>query len=109
MTDKLFQKKCVPCEGGVEPMTRRDFAVYLDQVANWEIHDDKTMDREFEFKSFAEALDWVNKVGVVAEEEGHHPDIFIYSWNKVKISLWTHAINGLSINDFILATRIDRI
>lgn len=109
MTEKLFQKKCAPCEGGVEPMTRQEYSVYLDQVANWEFHDDKMMDREFEFKNFSEALGWVNQVGAVAEEEGHHPDILIHSWNKVRISLRTHAINGLSINDFILATRIDRI
>jgi len=107
--DKLTEKKCAPCEGGVDPMTRADFEVYLEQVADWDIIDDARLDRDFQFKDFPEALAFVNEVGEIAEEEGHHPDILIHGWNKVKISLWTHAIGGLSINDFIVATKVDRI
>lgn len=107
--DKLTDKKCVPCEGGLDPMTRADFEVYLEQVDKWTIREDKFIEREFQFKNFVEAMAWVNKVGEIAEEEGHHPDIYIHGWNKVKITLWTHAIGGLSINDFVLATKIDRI
>lgn len=107
--DKLSDKKCVPCEGGLDPMTRDQFEVYLEQVNKWTIREDKFIEREFQFKDFVEALAWVNKVGEIAEEEGHHPDIYIHGWNKVKITLWTHAIDGLSINDFVVATKIDRI
>ena len=107
--EHLTEKKCAPCEGGVDPLTRTEFEPYLEQVDRWTVVDDKVIEREFEFKDFAQALAFVNKVGEIAEDEGHHPDIFIHGWNKVKISLWTHAINGLSINDFIVATKVDRV
>ena len=107
--EKLSDKKCEPCEGGVDPLTPKDYEPYLEQVAEWTIRDEKFIEREFQFKDFVEAMKWVNKVGEIAEEEGHHPDIFIHGWNNVKITLWTHAINGLSINDFVVATKIDRI
>ncbi len=110
MADNLTQKKCAPCEGGVDPMTREDFEPYLDQVSQWDIvENDKKIERNFQFKDFPQALEFVNKVGDIAEDEGHHPDIFIHSWNNVKISLWTHAIGGLSINDFIVATKVDKV
>jgi 4a-hydroxytetrahydrobiopterin dehydratase len=109
MADNLAQKKCEPCEGGVDPLTREQFEPYLEQVSKWTVRDDKFIEREFQFKDFVEALAWVNKVGEIAEEEGHHPDILIHGWNKVRITLWTHAIDGLSINDFIVASRIDRM
>lgn len=86
-----------------------DYSPYLEQVADWSIRENKYIEREFQFVDFARALAWVNRVGDIAEEEGHHPDILIHGWNKVRITLWTHAIGGLSINDFILATQIDRI
>ena len=107
--DKLTEKRCAPCEGGVDPMTRPDFEVYLEQVSEWSVIDDKSIERTFELKDFMEALEFVNKAGDIAEEEGHHPDLFIHSWNKVKVTLWTHAIGGLSINDFVVASKIDRI
>ena len=107
--EKLTEKRCVPCEGGVDPMTRADFEVYLEQVSEWDIIDDKKLERTFEFTNFKQALAFVNAAGEIAEEEGHHPDLFIHNWNKVKVTLWTHAIGGLSINDFVLASKIDRI
>ena len=107
--EKLTEQKCEPCEGGVDPLTRDQFAGYLEQIPDWSVREDKYVEREFEFKDFVKALEWVNKVGDIAEEEGHHPDIFIHSWNKVKITLWTHAIGGLSINDFVVASKIDRV
>jgi 4a-hydroxytetrahydrobiopterin dehydratase len=107
--DKLTEKRCAPCEGGVDPMTRADFEVYLEQVSEWDVLDDKKLERTFEFSNFKQALEFVNKAGDIAEDEGHHPDLFIHSWNKVKVSLWTHAIGGLSINDFVVASKIDRI
>lgn len=90
-------------------MTRADFRVYLEQVVGWTIRDDKFIEREFQFKDFVEAMAWVNKVAEIAEAEGHHPDIYIHGWNHVKITLWTHAIGGLSINDFVVATKIERL
>ncbi|MGD8922269.1 MAG: 4a-hydroxytetrahydrobiopterin dehydratase [Candidatus Zixiibacteriota bacterium] len=108
--EKLTEKHCVPCEGGVDPLTRDQFEVYLEQLSKWKvIEDDKKIERQFEFKDFPGALEFVNKVGAIAEEEGHHPDIFVHDWNKVRITLWTHAIGGLSINDFVVASKVDRI
>ncbi len=108
--EELKKKKCVPCEGGLTPMNRDEFAKYLEQVQGWSVIDkDTKIEREFEFRDFKKALDFVNAVGEVAEEEGHHPNIYIHSWNKVKITLYTHAIEGLSENDFILAAKIDAL
>jgi len=110
MAENLSQQKCEPCEGGVDPLTRDDFEPYLEQVTDWSVvENDKKIERNFEFKNFPQALEFVNEVGEIAEDEGHHPDIFIHGWNNVKISLWTHAIGGLSINDFIVATKIDKV
>lgn len=89
-------------------MVRNQFGQYLEIVKDWGvINDDKAIQREFTFKDFKEALAFINKVGVVAEEEGHHPDLNLHSWNKVTVTLSTHAIGGLSINDFVLASKID--
>ena len=107
--DNLAQKKCVPCEGGIEPLGRSEIANYLEHVPRWEAAEDKKIERSYAMRDFAEALRFVNEIGRIAEEEGHHPDICIHNWNKVRITLWTHAIGGLSINDFIMAGKIDRI
>lgn len=108
--EQLKKKKCVPCEGGLSPMTRDQFAKYLDQVKQWKVIDNDTkIEREFTFKDFKEALNFVNKTGEIAELEGHHPNIYIHSWNKVKMTVYTHAIGGLSENDFILAAKIDDV
>ncbi len=109
MSDSLTQRRCGPCEGGVAPLTRGQFDQYLEQIDNWSVFGDKRIERGFEFKSFAQALKFVNAVAGIAEEEGHHPDILLHDWNKVRISLRTHAIDGLSVNDFIVAAKIDRI
>lgn len=109
----LVNKKCVPCEGGVLPLSREEIKDYLDEVSppaqagGWTL-DEKAqkISKEFKFKDFIEAIDFVNRVADVAEEEGHHPDIHIY-YNKIVLELWTHAIGGLSENDFILASKID--
>ena len=108
--ENLSTKKCEPCEGGVDPLTRKDFEVYLEQVNEWTIvENDTKMEREYEFKDFKEALDFVIRAGEIAEEEGHHPNIYIHDWNKVKMTLYTHAIGGLSINDFVVAVKIDQL
>lgn len=106
----LSKGHCVPCEGGVEPLTRVEFTPYLEIVKDWDVsEDEKMVERNFKFKDFKQALLFINKVGEIAESEGHHPDINLHGWNKVKISLSTHAIKGLSINDFVIASKIDLI
>jgi 4a-hydroxytetrahydrobiopterin dehydratase len=107
--NNLVNKKCVPCEGGIEPLKRPEFEQYLDQVKDWKVLDDKELEREFTFKNFNQALEFVNKVGKIAEDEGHHPDFWIHHWKNVRLNLTTHAIGGLSINDFVMASKIDQI
>ncbi|MDP2704017.1 MAG: 4a-hydroxytetrahydrobiopterin dehydratase [bacterium] len=105
----LTQKVCVACEGGTPPLQGELLKKYLGQVDGWEpIHGTK-IKKEFSFKNFKEALVFVNKVGEVAEEEGHHPDIHLVSYKNVVIELWTHAIGGLSENDFIVAAKIEKL
>jgi 4a-hydroxytetrahydrobiopterin dehydratase len=105
---KLDQKHCAPVTARTPPVLRSVARRLMKGVPKWvlargEIH------REFKFRNFREALRFVNRVGSLAESEGHHPDILIHSWNRVRLSLHTHAIHALSENDFILAARIDRI
>lgn len=103
----LINKKCVPCEGEVEPFNTEQIENYLNEVSGWEVVDSKKISKEFIFKNFNEALDFANKVGAIAEAEQHHPDIHIVSYKKVVVDLSTHAIGGLSENDFIVAAKID--
>ena len=107
----LLNKKCVPCEGGVVPFDISEIHKYQKKVDGWNIvkKDKNTyfLENKFFFKNFLESLDFVNKVGKISEEEGHHPDI-IFGWGYAKINITTHAIEGLSENDFILAAKIDK-
>ncbi len=105
----LISQKCIPCEGGVAPLKREEFSIYLEQIKDWNVVNDLELERDFTFKNFGEALKFINQVGALAENEGHHPDIYLHNWNKVRLNLKTHAIGGLSINDFILSTKIDEI
>ncbi len=109
-TENLLDQKCMPCEGGVDPMTKQDAEAMLSfHVKDWTLTEDaKSISKKFEFKNFKEALVFVNKVGEIAESEGHHPDIEL-GWGKVKITLTTHAIGGLSQNDFIVAAKVNNI
>lgn len=106
----LLEQKCVPCEGGVDPITKADAEAMLEfHVKDWILSNDaKSISKKFEFKNFSDALSFVNKVGAIAESEGHHPDIEL-GWGKVNITLTTHAIGGLSQNDFIVAAKINHI
>jgi 4a-hydroxytetrahydrobiopterin dehydratase len=105
----LTKKKCVPCEGGIKPFDRAEIDKYLAILKTpWQTVDDKKIARQFKFKDFKEAMKFVNQIAAIAESEGHHPDITI-NYNKVTISLTTHVIKGLSINDFILASKIERL
>ncbi len=105
----LSQKKCKPCEGGVEPFNREQIAEYGKMVNQWSVSpDEKKINKSFKFKDFKSALHFVDQIGAIAESEGHHPDIFL-AWGKVSVELTTHAIGGLSENDFILAYKIDQL
>jgi 4a-hydroxytetrahydrobiopterin dehydratase len=105
----LVQKKCVPCEGGTKPMDTTEISHYLTIVPGWENHESLRISKSFKLNNFKEALTFVNKIGTIAEEEGHHPDINLHNWNRVTVTLTTHAIHGLSLNDFILAAKINAI
>lgn len=106
---RLTEKKCVPCEGGTPPFTPEQIAAYMPQLTmQWEVVEGKKIRREFEFKDFKEAMAFVNRVAAIAEAEGHHPDIHMF-YNRVMFELWTHAVGGLSENDFILASKIEQV
>lgn len=107
----LSKKKCIPCQGGEKPQDRKVVEEYLRELkAGWLVYDNYTkIKKEFEFKVFGQALEFVNEVGKLAEIEGHHPNLYLHSYNKVLIELWTHKINGLHENDFILAAKIDNL
>ena len=107
--NNLSSGHCVPCEGGMLPIDKVSAEVLIKNISGWELSPDaKIISKEFTFPDFKTALEFTNKVGTIAETEGHHPDISL-GWGKVKISLSTHAIGGLSGNDFILAAKINEI
>ncbi|MFB6226416.1 MAG: 4a-hydroxytetrahydrobiopterin dehydratase [Candidatus Paceibacteria bacterium] len=106
----LSDKECTPCEEGGDPMEEEGVQDYMDKVnQEWRLRKNKKIFREFDFKDFEEALKFVNDVGEVAEEEGHHPDLHLRNYNEVVVELWTHAVGGLTENDFIMAKKIDQI
>ena len=104
----LASKTCVPCRGGTPPLKGEELHSYSHQLPNWQVIDEHHITRTFTFPDFQKALDFVNRVGAVAEQQGHHPDIFL-TWGKVGITLWTHSVNGLTESDFIMAAKIDQI
>lgn len=107
MTD-LLSKKCIPCEAGGVPLTAKEIEPLHAHVPQWEIVNSHHLQHRFKFRNFAEALLFVNKIGALAESEGHHPDIS-FGWGFADITTFTHAVNGLSENDFILAAKIDAL
>ena len=107
MKTELTKKKCRPCNEGEPPLKGEAIAIKQRELGdNWKVINEHHLEKEYAFKNFKEALDFTNRVGAVAEQEGHHPDIFL-GWGKVKLDLWTHNIGGLSENDFILAAKAD--
>jgi 4a-hydroxytetrahydrobiopterin dehydratase len=108
MTEQLADKKCVPCKGGVPPLKGNELKKFRQQVPDWTVTNEHDLHREFRFPDFKQALEFVNRVGTVAEEQGHHPDMTL-TWGKVGVTLWTHSIDGLSESDFIMAAKIDRL
>jgi 4a-hydroxytetrahydrobiopterin dehydratase len=110
-TPTLADRKCVPCSGGVPPLKGNKLAEIhrqLAEPAQWKIVNEHHIVRACKFPDFKSALAFVNRVGEVAEEQGHHPDILL-GWGKVEITTWTHAVDGLTESDFILAAKIDRL
>jgi len=105
---ELSSKECVPCRGGVPPLTGDEIKPLLNQLQGWEVVDEHHLRKVYRSSNFREALAFVNKVGDLAEEQGHHPDI-CFGWGQAEITIWTHKINGLTESDFILAAKIDEI
>jgi 4a-hydroxytetrahydrobiopterin dehydratase len=103
----LADKKCVPCRGGVPPLTAEQIRPLAVEVKDWSVVNNHHVEREFKFPDFVKALDFTNRVGTIAEEQGHHPDIYL-AWGKVQVKIWTHKIDGLTESDFILAAKIDK-
>ena len=107
MTD-LAAKDCVPCKGGVPPLVGAELARLAAELGNdWRVVDDHHLEKEYRFPNFREALAFTNRVGELAEEQSHHPDIHL-AWGKVRITIWTHKIDGLTESDFVLAAKADR-
>lgn len=105
---QLAEKTCVPCKGGTPPLKGAELQQFSHQLPNWKVVDEHHITRTFTFPDFQKALDFVNRVGAIAEEQGHHPDILL-TWGKVEITIWTHKVQGLTESDFILAAKIDRL
>jgi len=109
---KLHQKKCVPCGGDIPPFTREQIDEYLKFLLGWKVlvNENKAfyLSRVYKFTNFEKSLGFINKVSIIAEEEGHHPDLK-FGWGYAEVIIFTHAINGLSLSDFILASKIDMI
>jgi 4a-hydroxytetrahydrobiopterin dehydratase len=106
---ELAEKSCTACRGGTPPLTRDEAAGFVGDIPGWSLEADGTrIERGFKFKNFAGALAFVNRVGEIAEEEGHHPDV-AFGWGYAKVTLYTHKIRGLHENDFIMAAKINRL
>ena len=106
---ELAEQKCIPCAGGVPSLKGEQLEELKQKLGgDWDVVDEHHLEKEFKFDDFKQALDFTNKVGGLAEEQGHHPDIYL-AWGKVKITLWTHKIDGLTPSDFIMAAKIDEL
>jgi 4a-hydroxytetrahydrobiopterin dehydratase len=103
---ELAEKKCVPCQGGIPPLSKAAEQELLAKVDGWQIIDSHHLTKSYTFDNFIDGLQWVNTVGAIAEKEGHHPDIYL-AWGSVRVEIWTHKIDGLTESDFILAAKYD--
>ncbi len=105
---ELAAQHCVPCRGGVPPLTEEQIAPLLAQLPGWKVVDGHHLTRTFRFPDFVQALAYVDQIGAVAESEGHHPDIYL-TWGQVRVDIWTHKIDGLTESDFVLAAKFGSI
>ncbi len=108
MASELSKRRCVPCRGGVPPLEGVELRRLADQLPDWKVIDQHHLLRTFLFPDFAEGLGFVNQVGGLAEDEGHHPDLCL-DWGRVDVTIFTHKIDGLTESDFILGAKIDRV
>lgn len=109
MRNELAIKECIPCKGGIPPLKGEALAALVEQLGgDWSLIDEHHLEKEFRFKNFREALSFTNRVGELAENQKHHPDICL-GWGRVKIKIWTHKIDGLTESDFILAAKVDEV
>ncbi len=108
MTEQSADKQCVPCRGGVPALKGKELESLHQSTPQWNVVNEHYLTRAFSFPDFKQALDFVNRVGALAEEQGHHPDILL-AWGKAEITLWTHKIDGLTESDFVMAAKINRL
>jgi len=107
--NELANRVCVPCKGGIPPLKGKELKSLQNQLGNgWNVINEHHLKKKWKFDDFESALNFTNKIGSLAEDQGHHPDIYL-AWGKVEIKMWTHKISGLTESDFILAAKIDRI
>jgi 4a-hydroxytetrahydrobiopterin dehydratase len=107
-TSELASKTCVPCRGGVPPLHGEELRKFQRQLPGWEVINQHHLHRSYSFPDFKTALEFVNRVGEIAEQQGHHPDI-VLGWGKAEVTTWTHKIDGLTESDFILAAKIEEL
>lgn len=105
---QLADRDCIPCRGGVPALEEGAVGALLEELDGWNASGVRHIEKSYRFRNFADALEWVNQVGVIAEEQNHHPDIY-FTWGRAKLEIRTHAIDGLTESDFILAAKIDRL
>lgn len=104
----LAERDCIPCRGGVPPLKGDEIREFSTQLSEWQVVDEHHLQKLYGFKDFRETLDFINRVGELAEAQGHHPDI-CFGWGKADITIWTHKIDGLTESDFVLAAKIDQL
>jgi 4a-hydroxytetrahydrobiopterin dehydratase len=108
--DELIRKKCVPCEGGIPPLSREEAEALVANVDGWKlVHDGERIQRAWTVRNFMAGIEFFNRVAALAEDEGHHPDLHLEGYRQLAIEIWTHAVGGLTENDFILAAKINEI
>lgn len=104
---ELAARECIPCRGGVPPLKGEQIAALMEKLGGgWKVVGEHHLEKEYPFKNFRQALDYTNRIGALAEAQGHHPDIYL-AWGKVKLTIWTHKIDGLTESDFIFAAKAD--
>lgn len=106
---ELAQKNCMPCKGGVPPLKGNDLTRLARELGeDWRVLNEHHLEREYKFENFRQALDFTNRVGELAEQQNHHPDIYL-AWGRVKLTLWTHKIDGLTESDFVFAAKVNQM
>ena len=108
MTTNLADRNCLAARAGTPPLTADEINPYLEQLDGWDVEDGKKLSKPYEFDNFVQAVDFVNRITPIAEEQDHHPDLYV-RWGEVRAYLWTHSIDGLHDSDFVMAAKIDRV